>query len=402
MIPPFIMNHINPRRALQRAAGLGGLALLAFGIAAGCNRDQGQAKGGGMPPAQVVVANAVAADVPVYLDEIGKTTARELVTLMPQVGGQIKELHFADGAELKQGQLLFTIDPRPFNAALHQAQAMLAKDKATADNATAFAKRQEKVYNEQSISAQDYDQSRFAAEAAVATVKADEAAIETAQLNLEYCSIKSPINGRAGQRLVDPGNVVTANSTALLVIQRLDPVYVDFTVNERDLPAVRENMATGTLTTQVKLPTETMEGRAGDLTFLDNAVQDASGAIKLRATIKNDDRRFWPGQFVNVRLVLQIKKDAVLVPNAAIQLGQKGNFVYVVKGDDSAALAPVKLGQTQGDKVVVDGVNAGDRVIVDGQILVFPGGKVHVVPAPAPIAGAAPTTQVASDEGGKK
>jgi multidrug efflux system membrane fusion protein len=397
----FSINRLKPGR--RTAAGFG-LALSVVAMSAGCNRKDTQAAmAGGMPPAQVVVANAVAADVPVYLDEIGKTSARELVTLMPQVGGQIKELRFTDGAELKPGQLLFTIDPRPFDAALHQAQAMLAKDKAAAENATAFAKRQERVYKEQSISAQDYDQARFTAEAAAATVKADEAAIETAQLNLEYCSIKSPINGRAGQRLVDPGNVVTANSTALLVIQRLDPVYIDFTVNERDLAAVRENMARGTLTTLVKLPTETIEGRAGDLTFLDNAVQDASGAIKLRATIKNDDRRFWPGQFVNVRLLLQIKKDAVLVPNAAIQLGQKGNFVYVVKGDDTAALAPVTLGQSQGDKIVVDGVKAGDRVIIDGQILVFPGGKVHVVPAPAPIAGGAgPTTQVASDEGGKK
>ncbi|HWE93242.1 MAG TPA: efflux RND transporter periplasmic adaptor subunit [Tepidisphaeraceae bacterium] len=396
----FSVNRLKPGR--RTAAGVG-LALLGMGMSAGCHRKDAQtAMAGGMPPAQVVVANAVAADVPVYLDEIGKTSARELVTLMPQVGGQIKERQFTDGAELKQGQLLFTIDPRPFEAALHQAQAMLAKDKAAAANATAFAARQEKVFKEQSISAQDYDQARFTAEAAAATVKADEAAIETAQLNLEYCSIKSPIDGRAGQRLVDPGNIVTSNTTALLVIQRLDPIYVDFTVNESDLAAVRENMATGTLTTLVKLPTEAIEGRAGELTFLDNAVQDASGAIKLRATIKNDDRRFWPGQFVNVRLVLKIRKGAVLVPNAAVQLGQKGSFVYVVNRDDTAALAPVKVGQSQGDKVVVDGVNAGDRVIVDGQILVFPGGKVHVVPGQTPVAGASPTTQVAADEGGKK
>ncbi|MDB5172880.1 MAG: family efflux transporter, subunit [Phycisphaerales bacterium] len=404
MSPFLTMKQLNCRPQLLRRLTVG-LAIAGTGIAAGCKRDDGQAMAGGMPPAQVIVANAVSADVPVYLDEIGKTSARELVTLMPQVGGQITQLHFADGAEIKKGQLLFTVDPRPFEAALHQGEATLARDKAAASNAAAFAQRQEKVFKEQSVSAQEYDQARYAAEAAAAGVKADEAAIETAKLNLEYCSIKSPIDGRAGQRLVDAGNVVKPNEGALLVIQRLNPIYADFTVNERNLAAVRENMARGTLKALVKLPAETVEGREGDLTFLDNAVQDASGTIRLRATIKNEDRRFWPGQFVNVRLVLQTKKDAVLVPSAALQLGQKGTFVYRVKPDDTADLSFVKVGQAQGDKIVVEeGVSAGDRVIVDGQILVFPGGKVHVVSnAPgAAAAGAAPTTQVASDEGGKK
>ena len=185
-------------------------------------------------------------------------------------------------------------------------------------------------------------------------MEAAQAALETAKLNLEYCYIHSPIDGRAGARLVDVGNVVQANTTSLLSIQRLDPIYANFTITERDLPEVQKQMSRGTLKAVVRLPSDPESAaRVGRVEFLDNAVQNGSGTVNLRATISNPDHHFWPGQFVNVKLVLATEKGAVLIPNQATQISQKGPFVYVVKPDDTAELRPVKLGQRQGDDVVV-------------------------------------------------
>jgi multidrug efflux system membrane fusion protein len=350
----------------------------------------------------VNVVRAIATDVPVYLDEIGKTSASEMVTVMPQVSGRIEALHFADGADVRQdrdlviapffklhvpGDVLFTIDARPFTAALAQAKGQLAKDQATSDNAEAFFIKQSDVYKQKFISDSDYDTAKFNALSARAAVEADKAAVEAARLNVEYCTIKAPIDGRAGMRLVDPNNIVKINETALLVIQRLDPIYADFTINERDLSDVRAHMADHTLKTLVRLPTDSdmNSGREGDLTFLDNAVQDASGTIKLRATLPNKDRRFWPGQFVNVRLIKTMQKNAVLVPLNAPQIGQEGSYIYVVKPDSTAEQRHVVLGQQQviGPQrdnfvVVTEGVKVGEQVVVNGQVMLFPGAPVKV------------------------
>jgi multidrug efflux system membrane fusion protein len=208
--------------------------------------------------------------------------------------------------------------------------------------------------------------------------------VENGRLNLEYCTIRSPINGRAGQRAVDIGNVVAPNSGSLLVIQRLDPVYADFTVTENDLTAVQRNMAKRSLRVEVRLPDENGNAREGKLTFLDNAVQEGTGTVKLRATLANSDRRFWPGRFAKIRLILDTHADAVLVPADAPQLSAKGAFVYVIKSDSSAELRPVKLGQRQGELVVVtDGVKAAEKVVVKGQLGVTPGGKVRIADQPA-------------------
>jgi membrane fusion protein, multidrug efflux system len=363
---------------------LAGAAVVAAAII-GCNKEGGAAVMPARPPAPVTVAAAVSRDVPIYIDEIGKCAAVEMVNVFPQVAGQITDLHFKDGADLKKDDLLFTIDKRPYEAAVHQAKAMLAKDKAAAENAAAFAKRQLEVFNLKSISAADYDQARFAAGAADAAVQADQAALETANINLAFCEIRSPIDGVAGQHLVDRGNVVKANEGNMLVIQQMDPIYADFTINEKQLSAVRENMARGTLKALTKTPGDEGDGREGQLTFLDNAVKDGSGTVKLRATIPNQDRHFWPGQFVDVRLVLSVKKDAVLVPSMATQLGQTGNFVFAIKHDGDKTIAeqrPVKLGQPQGDWVVVEGnIQAGDEVVTEGQNGVMPNGPVHILSA---------------------
>ena len=348
--------------------------------ASGCNRANPQAAGSQMPPPLVSVAKAQAQDVPVYLDEIGKSYAFESVTVTPQVGGRITERQFQDGADLAEGQLLFMIDPRPYQAQLDSAKGALAQAKAALELAKVEFARSSELFNSKVIAKQDYDSKRSTVEVDQAQVESAQGALETAQLNLEYCSIHSPIQGRAGARLVDVGNVVQANTTALLLIQRLDPIYADFTITERDLPNLQKEMTRGTLKTFVRLPSDPEEhARGGKLTFLDNTVQNGTGTVVLRATVSNPDHHFWPGQFVNVRLVLATQKGAVLIPNQATQISQNGPFVYVVKPDNTADLRLVTLGQRQGHNIVVSqGVAPGESVIVSGQMTVAPNGKVRV------------------------
>ncbi|MFL6234100.1 MAG: efflux RND transporter periplasmic adaptor subunit [Thermoanaerobaculia bacterium] len=359
-----------------------GLVALAF---AGCRQQAPPAFE--RPPAPVAVAAAVARDVPVYLDEVGRVAAREVVSVQPQVSGRITRIHFSDGAHLRKGDPLFTIDPRPFQAQLDAAEANLAQAKAALDLAKLQAARAAKLIETKAIAQQEYDLRKNAVDVAAAQVEQGQAAVQTAKLNLEYCFLRSPIDGRAGQRLVDSGNVVaamSAGSGALLTIQRLDPVYADFTVPENDLTAVQRNMARGSLKVEVRLPDEPGEARTGALTFLDNAVQGGTGTVKLRATIPNGDQRFWPGRFVKIRLVLDTLQKAVLVPAAAPQTSAQGPFVYVVKADSTAEQRTITPGQRQGDLIVIrQGVQPGERIVVNGQLGVTPGGKVRVDGSPA-------------------
>jgi multidrug efflux system membrane fusion protein len=332
----------------------------------------------------VTAARAASRDVPLYLDEIGRNGAFESVTVTPQVSGRVLERHFQDGAQLTKGQLLFTIDPRPYQAQLHSAKAQLAQSQAALELAATQLKMYSSITDERAVSELDLETKRNTVAVDQAQVQAAQAAVENGELNLDYCYIRSPIDGRAGARLVDAGNVVQANTTALLLIQRLDPIYGDFTITERDLPQVQAQMASGKLEAKVRLPSDpTSSERAGAVTFLDNAVQAGTGTVNLRATIPNRDHHFWPGQFIQVQLVLATQK-AVLIPDQATQISQKGPFVYVIKSDDTAELRPVTLGQRQGDDVVVTtGVASGERVVVTGQLTVAPGAKVHVAPSGA-------------------
>jgi multidrug efflux system membrane fusion protein len=318
---------------------------------------------------------------------VGHTVAREVVTVQPEVSGKITEIHFADGANLKKGDLLFTIDPRPFEAQLNAAQANLAQSKAALDFAQVQFTRVKDLIESRAIARQDYDTRKNAVDVGEAQVKQNEAALESARLNLDYTSIRSPIDGRAGHRLVDTGNVVTANTTQLLSIERLDPIYADFTATESDLSQVQRELAKHPLKAEVRLPDQ-QKPEIGSLTFVDNSVQSSSGTVMLRATVPNPSRHLWPGQFVNVRLVLANLQKAVLVPAAATQDSAKGPFVYVVKPDSTAELRPIKLGQRQGEMVVIlQGLQAGEQVVMNGQLGVMPGGKVRVVtnaPAAAP------------------
>jgi multidrug efflux system membrane fusion protein len=328
------------------------------------------------------------------LDEIGKNVAFESVTVTPQVAGRITERHFQDGENLSKGQLLFVIDPRPYKAQLDSAQAGLAQAEAALDLAKIQFARDQDLVGTRAISKQDYDTKKNTVDVNQAQVEAAKAAIETAQINLDYCYIHSPIDGRAGARIVDIGNVVQANSTSLLSIQRLDPIYATFTITERDLPEVQKQMKGGLLKAMIRLSGETENmARAGKVEFLDNAVQNSTGTVNLRATISNLDHHFWPGQFVDVKLVLATQKSAVLIPSQAAQISQQGPFVYVIKADDTAELRPVILGQRQGNDVVItSGLAANERVVLAGQLLVRPGSKVQINAGPA----------ASSESGGKE
>ncbi|HEX6043835.1 MAG TPA: efflux RND transporter periplasmic adaptor subunit, partial [Pyrinomonadaceae bacterium] len=324
-------------------------------------------------------------------------------------------IHFTDGANVKKGQMLFTIDTRPFEANLQQAQANLARDIALKKQAEsnlarevarekwgrAQVERYRTLVEQGVVPKEQYEQLRAeydsllanseAARAVVRsadeTIKVDNAAIETAKVQLSYCFIKSPIDGRAGQRLVDIGNVVNPgggsgnsdSSNKLLVIERIDPIYADFTISQNSLSAVQQEMRQGTLTAEVRLPDAVNDPVTGQLTFVDNAVQNETGQVTLRATLPNPDHRFWPGRFVNIRLVLSTIPGAVLVPASAPQMSANGSYVYVVKADSTAEQRQVSLGQRQGDLIVVEkGVAAGEQIVTNGQLGVTPGGKVHV------------------------
>jgi len=376
------------------------------------------------PPSPVQVAVAVSQDVPTYLDAIGKTVAREVVSIQPQVSGRITKIHFTDGANVRKGDLLFTIDTRPFESNLRQAQANLSRDGALKKQAEANLVREiaaakwglvqverYRTLVEQGVVPREqyeqyranYDSLKANVEAARATVgsaaetiKVDAAAIESAKVQLSYCYIRSPIDGRVGQRLVDIGNVVNpggsnntsssnggsgngTSSNALLVIERLDPIYADFTISQSNLTEVQQQMREGRLRAEVRIPETGDDPVVGQLTFLDNAVQNATGQVNLRATIPNVGHRFWPGRFVNIRLVLSTIHGAVLVPVSAPQMSANGSFIYVIKQDSTAEQRAVSLGQRQGDLIVVEtGVEPGERVVTNGQLGVTPGGKVLI------------------------
>ena len=411
------MRYVIRRSTVLLSANLLSLALLV----SGCSNKAAQATFE-RPPAPVSVTAAVAQDVPTYIDAIGKTVSREVVAIQPQVSGRITKIHFTDGANLKKGDLLFTIDPRPFEVALGQAQAKVSQDialkkQAEANLASEIAKanwgavqvkRYRTLVEQGVVSREQYEEltatqksldanvgsAHAAVNSAAESIKVDTSAVEATKVQLSYCTIRSPIEGRAGQRLVDVGNVVNPggssnnnssnsgtapNTNALLVIERLDPIYADFTISQNNLAEVQQQMRANKLIAEVRLPDEPNAPVNGQLTFLNNSVQDTTGTVTLRATVSNSDHRFWPGRFVNIRLVLNTIHQAVLIPASAPQMAANGSFVYVVKQDSTAEQRPVTLGQRQGDLVVVEsGVTNGEHVVTAGQLGVTPGGKVRV------------------------
>ena len=329
------------------------------------------------PPRPVSVAKAIARDVPLYLDEIGTCAAYESVQVQAQVSGQIEARHFKDGQDVKKGDLLFTIDPRSYQAVLDSAKADLML-------AEANLKRQEELRAKAVTARQDWD-------TAEASAMKARAAVDAAQVNLDFTQIRSPIDGRIGLRQVDVGNTVAAGmnggagGAVLVNIDNLDPIYTDFTIAEPDIPLVRRYLNGANLKVLTDAEGDNYPPREGKLYFIANTVQPGTGTVQARAVTPNSDRALWPSQFVHVRLILDTLKDATLVPNNAVQVGQNGPYAFVVKADSTLDLRQVEPGQKQGELTVIKkGVKPGEEVVTRGQLQLAPGMKVAVQPAEPP------------------
>ncbi len=354
-------------------------------ILTGCGKKSGDTKAaGGPPPRNVLVAKVITRDAPLYLDEIGNCAAVESVQVQAQVSGQITERKFEDGQDVKKGDLLFTIDPRPYQATLDQSEGQLAQAKAQLQLDQLNLQRQIDLQKQRVTAQQDLDTARANVSTDQARVQTAEATLAQARINLEFCHIRSPIDGRTGLRQVDVGNVVNGGNgggggAVLLTIQRYDPIYTDFTVAETDLAEVRRYLNNDKLRVVTDAPDDRSPPREGKLYFIDNAVQAGAGTVRVRGITDNPDRLLWPGAFVRVRLVLDVLQNAQLVPSGAVQIGQKGPFVFVVKPDSTVDIRPVTAGQRQdGDLTVIrEGLQAGETVVVTGQLQLAPGAKVN-------------------------
>jgi membrane fusion protein, multidrug efflux system len=350
------------------------------GPAAGQAQGRGGARGRGGEVVPVTVATAVQKNVPLQVRAVGNVEPYTTVSIKSQVTGVIMQAHFKEGQDVKKGQLLFTIDPRPLEAALKQSEANLARDSAQLGNLRESVKRYAELVQKQYVSREQYDQIKTNADAAEAVVEADKAAVDNAKVQLSYCYIYSPVNGRVGTLLVNEGNLVRSNDAApLLVINQLVPIYVTFNVPEQYLADIKRRMAAGKLIVDARFPSD--EGRAeqGGLAFVDNTVDRTTGTIKLKAEFKNSELRLWPGQFINVALTLSTQEGAVVVPSDAIQVGPDGQQVFVVKDDKRIEIRPVTVGQSQaGESVISKGLVPGEVVVREGQFLLGPGSRVEI------------------------
>jgi multidrug efflux system membrane fusion protein len=337
-------------------------------------------------PAVPVLAAAVEQkDVPLQLRAIGSVEAYSNVSVKTQITGQLTGVFFKEGQDVRKGQLLFTLDKRPFEAAVKQAEGMLAKDQAQAANARAQARRYEALYKAGVVSKEEYDQMQSNAAALDAAVVADKAAVDNARVQVVYCSIYSPINGRTGPLLIHQGNMIKANDTPFLIsINQVEPIYTTFTVPEQYLADLKKYAAKGKLAVETFIPNDSRGPVTGRLSFIDNTVDQTTGTIKLKAEFANTERRLWPGQFVDVVLTLADQPKAIVVPAQAIQNGQQRQFVFVIKPDMTVEVRPVVLDRSSdGQAVIRQGLAPGERVVTDGQLRLLPGSKVELKQATA-------------------
>lgn len=341
-------------------------------------RGGARSRGGDVVP--VTVATATQKNVPVQVLAVGNVEPYSTVSIKSQVTGVITEAHFKEGQDVKKGQLLFTIDPRPLEAALKQAEANLARDSAQLNNWRESVKRYAELVQKQYVSREQYDQIKTNADAAEAVVDADKAAVENAKVQLSYCYIYSPVNGRVGTLLVNEGNLVRSNDAApLLVINQLIPIYVTFNVPEQYLADIKRRMAVGKLIVNASFPSDESRPEQGALVFVDNSVDRTTGTIKLKAEFGNTNLRLWPGQFTNVALTLSTHEGAVVVPSDAVQVGPNGQQVFVVKDDKRVEVRPVTVGQSQeGETIIAKGLASGEVVVREGQFLLGPNSRVEI------------------------
>ena len=344
----------------------------------------------------VIAETADQKSIPLQLKTIGNVESVNAVTVKALVGGEISGVYFKEGQEVKKGDLLFRIDPRPYDAALKQAEASMLRDQAQAKNAEEQAKRYAILVQKDYVSKDQYDQLRANADALAAAVEADKATVENSRLQLAYCTIKSPINGRAGSVLINVGNVIKATDIPLTTINQIMPAYVTFTLPEQNLADIKKYTAMKELKVEAIIPGDEKRPVRGELTFIDNAVDRTTGTIKLKGTFGNQDKRLWPGQFVDVILTLTTEPNRVVVPSQAVQTGQRGQYVYVIKGDMSTELRDVIVERTYGNlAVIAKGIAAGEKIVTDGQLRIVPGAKVE-------IKNAAPSVPETQSEGNSK
>jgi multidrug efflux system membrane fusion protein len=365
----------NPTRRLRKVAVTG---VLATGLLlSGCGEKKQQTTAARVP---VTIADVVQKTVPVQVKVIGNVEAYSTVGVKPQVTGEIVGVHFTEGQDVKKGQLLFTLDPRPLQADLLRAQANLAQDEAKARNAEAEHLRYSKLMQAGVVAREQAEQMETNHEAMVATVKADRAQVEYARVQLVYTKIYSPIDGRTGNLMLHLGNVVKANpDNPMVTINQVNPIYVTFSVPQQVLPEIKQHMAQGKLKVTAVIQGQEDRAETGTLSFVDNNVDQNTGTIKLKGTFANQGRRLWPGQYVNVALTLTEEPNAIVVPTQAIQTGQQGSYVFVVKPDLTAEARPVKVERNVENQAVIEsGLSAGEKVVTDGQIRLVTGAKVEI------------------------
>jgi len=427
------MNRRNNRfvdyrlRGTQRwATAFAGVALIVFSaLSSGCGEQQaaqdqaqqaqgrggqqgggrGRGGGGGGQPVPVVAEKAVLKNMPIDVTAIGTVEAYATVSVQAQVSGPLLEARFKEGDFVQKGQTLFKIDPRPYEMELERARSTLVRNKAVAANSRSQAERYKKLLAEGVVSPQEVDSVVSGAEADEATVTSDETAIRQAQLNLDYCTIAAPLDGYTGKLMVQPGNLVRSGTEALVVINQINPIYVNFAVPQQHLAEVKRYMGQNRLRVTASVPNATAPPEQGSLTFFDNSVDPTTGTIRLRAVFQNTRGLLWPGLFVNAMLRLSERPNTLVVPSQAISTNQNGQYVYVVKADNTVESRPVVTGVSiEGQTIILEGLKAGETVVVDGQLRLVPGASAEITnraaeDVPTPPSGAAVATNSAEGAG---
>jgi multidrug efflux system membrane fusion protein len=400
MIGASVQRASSVRHSSKVSRVLAGAAVLVVLAATISCRPDPKPQRAGARGVPVTVGSVTQQSLPVLLTAIGHAVAYEAVSVKPQVTGQLVEVAFKEGLEVRKGQVLFRIDPRPYQDALNKSKAMLARDQAQTSQAEQDEQRTAQLVAQKLTPQEQLDTAHSNTLSLQAAAKADEAQVASDQLQLTYCTVTSPIDGRTGNLQVDIGNIVQANTSVLVTINRLAPIFVSFSLPEQNLSDVKRFMAAGDLKIQATLPGEEGTPVTGTLTFIDNTVDSTTGTFALKGTFGNADRRMWPGQYANVTLTVTNQSDVIVVPTAALQSGQNGQYVFVVKGDRTVEMRQVTVARQVGPLAAVStGVKPGETVVTDGQLLLVPGALADVKPAAADAkAPAAPGTQAQGNQ----
>jgi len=375
------MMATRPSVLVVSAALAASLAICACSGGEAVSSTPPSGRGGGQnPPVPVTATTVEQKSVPFDVQAIGTVIAASTVAVRAQITGELMSVNFKEGDEVKEGQVLFTLDKRPFEAVLQQAEAQLQKDMAQAANAKAQATRYQDLAQRGIATREQVDQMTTQATALEATVAADRANIQSARVQLDYATIEAPISGRTGLLQVHKGNLVRANDTIPIVsINRITPVYVTFAIPESMLPQFKRYMGAGTIRVEAQAPNDTGRASIGRIDFIDIAVDSTTGTIKVKGTFPNQDHRLWPGQFVNVSVRLTTEANATVVPAVAVQTGQQGSYVFVVKDDKTVDMRTVRVERVANSEAVIgDGVKPGETIVTDGQLLLVPGSRISV------------------------